>query len=397
MPVPPESHPPGPRRRGRGRAVHRIGALAGAAGLVAALALLAAPAASAADEPAKPTLTVLGADGLELLVGDPYGELGGDPLSGELRVTVDNPGTTALTPTIALVPTGSDAGCPVDGLQLTGAAPGSAAAGATTTYDLRIDVDPGCVGTTATLVVSGAAMTTSTAKVPTTRVIGGAYFWPPLVVALIAGFAFWAVARVRCRPLDRRIPTGDSWSFSGSWLTSISALTTALSGVLAASGFVTELLPGVPLGHFLGLSLTFGVLVVAAPLVFATYQVVDEEPADPDDPADPTTVPVLLGRLRGLVNAGALTCAGTAGLLAMFVVLTSLSGAGTLSKVVVAGLLVLVGVVVAVYVARSTAATVAASATLTAPAATAGSATSSVTQSVVARQLVRTSGLTGTF
>jgi hypothetical protein len=365
MPISQQPHLSRPRR-GRRRRSLRIGAAAGGTGLVAALALLPAPASAAG--------------------------------AGELRVTLDNPGTAELTPTFTVVPTGSDGDCPAaDGYSLTGDDAGPAPAGTTTTYDLTLDVDPDCVGNTAALVVSGTGMTTSTAKVPTTREIGGWHFWPPLLVALAAGLAFWLAATAAIGDKkDGRIPTGDSWSFSGSWLTSISAVTTALAGVLAASGFVTELLPGIPLGHFLGLSLTFGALVVAAPMVFAIYQVTDQEPDDPSK-ANPVMVPVLLGRLRGLVNAGALTCAGAAGLITMFVVLTVLSDAGAVSKIVVAALLVLVGVVSAVYVSRSTVNTVKASDALTPPdGADESSGTSPVSQSGVLTRM-QTTGITGTF
>jgi hypothetical protein len=347
----------------------RVAALA--AGIVV-LVIGGATFAAAAED--KPALTVVGNENLELVVGSPYGNLWRDDLSGTLRVTLHNPTTAPVRPAFVLIPNGSNLDCPTsaDGFSLSTVV-GAVPAGQTESYELKFEVDEDCIGIPSSLLVSSDGLATVSSKVATKRDVGGWYFWPPLIVALGAGATFWGITRVVWGDLrNNRTPLGDSWSFSGSWLTSISAVTTALAGVLAATGFVTELLPGIPLGNFLGLSLTFGGLVVAAPLVYASQQVTDRKVVTPAGAGgNPTAVtePVLRGRLAGIFNAGALTCAGAAGLIAMLMVLTTLSNASEVPQIVVTLLLLAIGVVAGVYVVASTRNTVTAAREFPPPAA----------------------------
>jgi hypothetical protein len=59
-----------------------------------------------------------------------------------------------------------------------------------------------------------------------------------------------------------------SWSFSGSWATSITPLTTLASGVLISTNAVAGLIRGVDLTRFTLLITLFGALAVLAPLLF---------------------------------------------------------------------------------------------------------------------------------
>lgn len=331
------------------------------------LLLVVSAAGARADKvPTKPALSIAGSDALEIVVSETHPDWKGwtGDLQGDLRVTLYNSGPKAVQPHFSLAPSGTKEDCPDDGFALGSTAPAEGVPPrGNLTYDLLIKpLDRDCVGVAATLLVTGSPrIETVTASVKTKRDIGWWEFGPPLGVALVAFLVVVVAALASCRGRwQRRTPTGDSWSFSGSWLTSVSAVATALAGVLAASGFVGELLPGVPIGNFLGLSLTFTGLIIAAPLVFSIFQVTDWEVKD--DPsgakhADGTPkkvkVPVLRGRLVGLFVGGALTCGGVSGLLTMLAVLTGLSSADKYSKLVVAVLLVLVLLTVAVYSARS--------------------------------------------
>ena len=341
------------------------------AGAVTVGAVLAgAPARGADDtatpEPEPPSISIEGSDSLTVELsptGDPdllepsTWPWFDDDLSGSARVVLNNTGPDAATVTFSIVVTDPSGGCEDETPTFTPADPVEASS--SRTYDLSVTMDSDCVGQTALLVVTGTGVDTGLASEPKTadialaRHIGGQDFGPPLVVAGIVFLLFLIGAGLpTLGNWTKRTPGGDAWSFSGSWLTSVSAIGTALGGVLAASGFVTELLPGIPLGNFLGLSLTFGGLIVAAPMVFALGQTVDWKTTG--EGAKKVKNQVVVGRIWGLVGAGACTCAAVAGLLTMLAVLTTLSIAGPAEQVAVLVLLLLVAGVVAAYVVIAT-------------------------------------------
>lgn len=88
------------------------------------------------------------------------------------------------------------------------------------------------------------------------------------------------LARFSARPLyfmahlpwaqfwSRSLYASAAWTFGDSWATNITAVGTVTSTVLAASGAVSGLLPGVDLGRFSLLITVAGGITVAAPLVF---------------------------------------------------------------------------------------------------------------------------------
>jgi hypothetical protein len=94
---------------------------------------------------------------------------------------------------------------------------------------------------------------------------------------------------------------GATWSFSGSWATSIAPLTTLVGAVLTASGAVAGLVPGVDLGRFALLITLVGALAVLAPLLFSALntQFPDNDSAPPGE--------VVAARLWVMVVATSLT------------------------------------------------------------------------------------------
>lgn len=75
--------------------------------------------------------------------------------------------------------------------------------------------------------------------------------------------------KMRGRALwERPIYAASAWSFGGSWATNITTVATAAAAVLAASGTVSELLPGVETGRFSLLIAMAGLITLAAPLLF---------------------------------------------------------------------------------------------------------------------------------
>ncbi len=112
----------------------------------------------------------------------------------------------------------------------------------------------------------------------------------------VRGGQFWS------RPLY----AAAAWTFSGSWATNITAGTAVIAAVLAATGTVSELLPGVELGRFSLLIVIAGAITGAAPLVFGAlnYKFARVDPTTagvsvitpPEGP-----VAVLKGRLRSVL------------------------------------------------------------------------------------------------
>jgi hypothetical protein len=114
------------------------------------------------------------------------------------------------------------------------------------------------------------------------------YLWIPLICGfalgglLIAGMFALGLADPN-RPSDnegrpkklrgaqlwnRPIYAGSAWSFSGSWATNVTTAATLAGAVLAATGSISELLPGVETGRFSLLIALAGAITLAAPLLF---------------------------------------------------------------------------------------------------------------------------------
>lgn len=324
----------------------------------ASVVLLVAPALGADDATEAPSLSLTQSEGLELVVSgeESVTTEDGRPLhDGRMLVTLYNTGPKAVTPEFALVRNGTKGECRT--LTLSDDRRDRIDVAEHASYTLELSVPTSCIGVEGTLLVDGTpSIDTVTGEVSIVREVSSADYFPPLIGALVAGLSFAALTLIAYgKQWTNRTASGTSWTFAGSWLTSITALSTALAGVLAATGFVSEVLPGVPIGHFLGLSLTFGLLVVAAPMVFMIFQVTELEPGTKTkDNENPELVRVVNGRLGGVIAAGSLTCAGVAGQLTMLAVLTRMSQVGSTSQQVVLGLLLVAALGVGSYVVVAT-------------------------------------------
>lgn len=62
----------------------------------------------------------------------------------------------------------------------------------------------------------------------------------------------------------------DKWSFKDSFATNVTTVGAVITTVLAASGFITEVLPGLQIGFFVALSLLFGFLVLLGPAAYGS-------------------------------------------------------------------------------------------------------------------------------
>lgn len=136
------------------------------------------------------------------------------------------------------------------------------------------------------------------------------YVWIPvgcglLLAALLVGFTMLfgvpepggGTAHIH-RERFWRMPlyASAAWSFGDSWATNITALTTVVGSVLAASGSIAEVIPGVELGRFGLLIALAGGFTFIAPLLFGwlNYQFRS---------VDPTTSGVAVISLPSTANA----------------------------------------------------------------------------------------------
>lgn len=149
------------------------------------------------------------------------------------------------------------------------------------------------------------------------------------------------------------VATGSSWSFSSSWLTNITALGAVLGTVLGATGFLADVLPGTDTGRFTGLSVLFGALVIAAPIVYSTaskWVFVSSSGGSPSLNADPSTdTLVSVGRVWGVIAAAAVTVAGVIGELGTLVTLTDTTQGDDTAKDFVYAMLAVAAVIAVCY------------------------------------------------
>jgi hypothetical protein len=242
------------------RAYHRLGRTFVTLVAAGVPVVLTSPAWAAEDttseETKPPSLSIEGADSLEFVLrgtdDDPSmfrpktWPAASSDLNGESRVVVSNSGGEAATVSFKVVMTSPTPDCVDEEPTFEPDTP--VPASGSMAYNLKTTMSRDCVGENAVLIVSGTgAEGTSdpkSADIALNRHIGGWEYGPPLVAAALAFLLFLLLAGLSTiGKWTKRTPGGDAWSFGGSWLTSISAVGTALAGVLAATGFVAELLP----------------------------------------------------------------------------------------------------------------------------------------------------------
>lgn len=76
----------------------------------------------------------------------------------------------------------------------------------------------------------------------------------------------------------RQDRTSGNLDVRGSWASSLTALGAALGTVLAATGFLTDVVAGLSTGMFAAMSLLFGFLVLLGPVLYTAFHNRDGEP-----------------------------------------------------------------------------------------------------------------------
>jgi hypothetical protein len=197
---------------------------------------------------------------------------------------------------------------------------------------LTMTMPESCAGSNGTVIVmGGTGVAPAELRFTLDRDIQESMYWYPVIYSLAAAALYVAamlliVGRRKKEPgsfLDT-VATGSSWSFSDSWLTNISAVGAILSTVLAATGFLSTVLPGTSTDRFVGLSLLFGGFIVMAPVI---YSAASKWEWTTTQDGSPDTL-VSAGRVWGVILAAGATVAGVFGELGTLLTLT-ISATGT--------------------------------------------------------------------
>ena len=84
--------------------------------------------------------------------------------------------------------------------------------------------------------------------------------------------------------MTRKVNADVAWSASDSWVTNVTAIGAVLTGVVAASGSLSDVLPGAPLGRVEVLSFTFAGLLALGPVLYAVFARVPPTPPGAERP-----------------------------------------------------------------------------------------------------------------
>jgi hypothetical protein len=145
------------------------------------------------------------------------------------------------------------------------------------------------------------------------------------------------------------IVAGPTWSFRDSWLTSITGIGALVTSILAASGFLDEVLPGTSTARLVGLSLLAAGFVVFAPIIYTAFS-----RWTPIAGADgkPNLVSVATG--GGLVLAVAVVVAGVYMQLTIIGIMIDAADLAEGGKYIMLFVVFAAAVIVMVYAVRST-------------------------------------------
>src|SRR5260370_11684801 len=171
-----------------------------------------------------------------------------------------------------------------------------------------------CVGRSGTLLITGGGgVDAAAARFILVRQLASGV--PGLLALIAAGLAmaslvvFFQLTRVVWFLPADKVAIGPSWTLQGSWLTNLGALGALLSGVLGASNYLSDFVPGLSTTPFVGLNLVFGATVVAAPVVYYAFS---QQRADPAHPGQTVTI----GNGKGVTPLMVITLFGIYGELA---------------------------------------------------------------------------------
>jgi hypothetical protein len=179
--------------------------------------------------------------------------------------------------------------------------------------------------------------TLSISRIPQTR-----DYVVPVLLGVLYSLLVTLVAASRARPVDETslwgglgtpVEAPQSWSFGGGWVTGLSALGATASTILAATGFLADVLPGIDIQRFFSPTVLFGGAILAAPLAYTACSKRD----------------TAKGTRGGLYLACLLTLFGVSGQLTILGVLVQLAHADLGFKLALYTALALTGLLIALY------------------------------------------------
>jgi hypothetical protein len=259
---------------------------------------------------------------------------------GDVHPVVLNTGTASTKLNFSAFLDASTGACASTPIRLTSSAGLiTLRAGATAAPILHMILGTGCIGDDGTIVISaGPGVAPVTLRFTLARNIDEVNYWLPIVISGVLALIFvLAVGWIRREVLGKTVLTGPSWSFTDSWLTNISTVGAILGTVLAATGFLSEVLPGISTGGFAGLSVLFGGFVIVAPVIYSAAS--KWQLSEPSDGGSSPPTLVSPGRVWGVVLAAGATLWGVFGELAVLVALTTAANASLAARAFIIGVL----------------------------------------------------------
>ena len=190
---------------------------------------------------------------------------------------------------------------------------------------ITLSLQDGCAGQTGTLVFKTDDAPGAMARFSVTADFTQAQLWVPIWIS-IAGFVLAAAVGLIAAHgrWGKEVHVASSWSFKDSWITNVSTLGTVLTTVLAATGFLDAVIPGMATGELVGLSLFFAALVLVAPIMYSATSkwTWEQEPHG-------NKMLVVRGRCWGVAVAAASTVSGVVGQLATIGLINQAAGGST--------------------------------------------------------------------
>ena len=165
-------------------------------------------------------------------------------------------------------------------------------------------------------------------------------YWWPVIGALsfsimVSGWIF--LSSMRRKKLTEQVNTTSSWSFKDSWVSTLTTLGAVAGTVLGATGFLTDVFPGVDVQRFFTLLILFTAAVLAAPLVYTAASKTNSDSGQTQ------------GTVGGLWLASALTLFGVAGQFATIGSLVWLADTGAGNRWGLTAALSLISLIIAWY------------------------------------------------
>lgn len=166
------------------------------------------------------------------------------------------------------------------------------------------------------------------------------YWWPvigALSFSIVVSAWIFLSSIIRRKTLSEQVNTTSSWSFKDSWVSTLTTLGAVAGTVLGATGFLTDVFPGVDVQRFFTLLILFTGAVLAAPLLYTAASRTDSGSGQTQ------------GTVGGLWLASALTLFGVAGQFATIGSLVWLADTGAGNRWGLTAALFLISLIIAWY------------------------------------------------